>query len=775
MNILSKSSGLSLKLHSECVSKIAIETSKQMFSKNFLDENLEKIKHGALTHDIGKCAIKIQEYLNSFISEDEQYEVIENSEFLHHEISWAVCSCLFDERGYEHVLNAIYWHHAKPKLEKDNNSNEFISNILNSISDDELKTMYGFAKEIIPTLLISFDEFMENVVTYKTTSNKRTPNYYSPISDSQANKYAIIYRAVLISSDRIASQLSIQDVERVLIDDNFCLSLINCSKPIFNFKVADFYDKQRVSLQQNIAKQCDKNGTFIIKAPAGFGKTFVGLAWSLQRTRKLLWVCPRNVIVESVYDSILCELENSGLSGKVSVELFVTGSRKKCTHANKSVFQSDIVVTNIDNFLAPVAKNKFGVWSCEILKRDVVFDEFHEFITENALFSGFVEIMKIRHQIVACSTVMLSATPNDLNFLWDSPMKKTNILPNEDEHYPAAHQKKYTISFINEDDVVKENNSFIITNSIYNAQLKKKELGIDLLIHSDFLEEDKKHNMKILFDHYKKNSTLKEKPSVVSSPIMQASMDISSYILYQSSLSPEADIQRIGRCCRFGEYDNPLIKFFKAEKEKGSESKAIETLYSLQLNKIWINFLEEEVKHHNFQLTLDELYVIYNKFYKECKTAVREFISKKRMESLMALSKIEPVKFSAGQKTKGLGTSAASVSLRTGGDSIFVTYRIHGSENDYIDPFSMNVPKNINKEDYFQETDDDFLRNFTKVFGRLNNDDRFYYSKRLKNEKGLKLVRKVYDFSFRECSPYIAFNKEYSKEYGLAKLKIYFK
>jgi CRISPR/Cas system-associated endonuclease/helicase Cas3 len=426
---------------------------------------------------------------------------------------------------------------------------------------------------------------MKKVELYKCSQNK-VPDYYSPILDSPANRYAIIYRSILISSDRISSQLSHENVKRAIEDDEFCNSLIETSKKTFDFIPPIHYDKKRVDLQIDIAKKCNENGTFIVKAPAGFGKTLVGLAWSLPRVNKLLWVCPRNVIVESVYDSILCEIENMGLSGKVSVELFVTGERKKYTNFEKPVFKSDIVVTNIDNFLSPIAKNKFGIWGYEILKRDVVFDEFHEFITENALFSGFVEIMKIRHQIISCSTVLLSATPSDFNFLWDNPMKKTHILPNENEHYPAAHQKKYTLKFIKEDEVVKQNNSFIITNSIHNAQLKKKELGVDLLIHSDFLEEDKRENMKTLFEHYKKNSKLKEKPSVVSSPIMQASMDISSLFLYQSPLSPEADIQRVGRCCRFGEYDNPMVLFFRIEKEKRSESKAIETLYSLQLNKI---------------------------------------------------------------------------------------------------------------------------------------------------------------------------------------------
>ena len=783
--ILAKSNGLSLYKHSKIVEKLAIKLSYALLKDSVLKEHLSKIKKASLLHDIAKCCEQYQQYyLKGKLQSQDSEESNERLSVLHHELSWAVAMCLLDKREYEYSLNAIYWHHAKPIYEKNSKRNDFISNLLNELSDNDIKVIYENAKQLIPENLISFDKFLKNIKDYKQSS-ETTPRYYSSIEHGTANQFAIIYRSILISSDRIASKLNEEEIDKALFDDDYCLSILKNEKDILTPIFPEYYNPERVELQQTAVNDARENETVIIKAPGGFGKTLVGLLWSLKSTKKLLWVCPRNVVVGSVYNSILSEIESIGLKDKISVELFITGKRKECTNIDTEEFKSDIVITNIDNFLAPVSKNRFGIWSAEILQRDVVFDEFHEFITEGALFEGFLQIMKIRHNFVKCNTLLLSATTNQFSLFWDPVLNKTKILPNEKEHYPAPnktkilpnekehypaqHSKIIKIKYIKEEELKIEKNKLIITNSIYNAQLKKKKLRADLLVHSDFLEEDKKEKFDILYKNYGKNNVLNDKPSFVSAPILQASCDISFKNLAKSMLGPDSDEQSFFRCNRFGEYDDSTIEVFEIESESKSENKAISILYDSTLHSLWVKFFKQEAENYNFEMKPDDFCVVYNKFNEVYKNEIKDFNIKKRKLSLNAFSKIEPVKFNISSgKTK---SSVKIQSLRTNGDSVFVTYRRHDSKDDFIPPFNLNIPENMIPSTYFKE-DESFNKKFNKTIKTFIQKGQFNYPIKFKNV-GVNPFEIYKKYAFKDDTPYIAFNKEYSKEYGLAKLEIY--
>ena len=86
-----------------------------------------------------------------------------------------------------------------------------------------------------------------------------------------------------------------------------------------------------------------------VNAPAGFGKTILGLLWAFNSNKKIIWVCPRNTVAESVYRSITEELKFFNIDF-LSTELFLSGEVKKNNILFEGDFKSDIIVTNIDNF-----------------------------------------------------------------------------------------------------------------------------------------------------------------------------------------------------------------------------------------------------------------------------------------------------------------------------------------------------------------------------------------------------------------------------------------
>lgn len=771
--MLSKSNGLSLELHSKSVAKLADNIAKLFLSEEIYKEHGEKIYISALIHDIGKCTKTFQNYIKSKINREDCEEEINEKKILHHEVSWAIAFCLFEKTGNESLLNAIYWHHSKPIYDGESKTNDYISNILNEISDEEIKEIYQQLIILISDKIIPFENFLGNI-NKNRESAEETPKYYIPVVNSSLNRFNVIYRSIIMTSDRISSELSIEDNIRVINDDEFCLSLLKNEKNILQYSFPSFYNKERLEIQCKIAKQCQLYNTVVVKATAGFGKTLIGLLWSLERKQKLLWVCPRNVVVESVYNSILSEINALGIDKQISVELFLTGSRKKCTNPEIKEFQSDIVITNIDNFLAPISKNRVGKWSVEIIKRDVVFDEYHEFLGDNALFGGFMEIMKLRHQMVNCNTILLSATPSIFHTFWDSPSKKTMVLPNDDEHYPAAHSKPYVVSFINENQVVSKNNSLIMTNSIHNAQLKKKELKTDMLVHSAFIDEDKDEIFQKLMECYKKGSNVKEKPSVSSSPIIQSSCDISFEILNKVPCSPESDLQTIGRNNRWGEYPKAIINFFTIESEIKSENSAIESLYNRELSDLWYDFLKKEIEEHGFVITLDELYRIYNKFNTVYKSQLQMFIKTKYEQGLISLSKIEPIKIPYFNKGKIKVSVTSENTLRNNGESVFVMYRRFDNRDEFVGPFSVTIPKYSNRHDFFKEGKEEdgksFISKLQRVITTFIQTGRFNYPQRFKKKVNPELLFK---YAHKESSPYVAFDKEYSKEFGLAKISIY--
>jgi CRISPR-associated endonuclease/helicase Cas3 len=775
--MISKSNGVSLLSHSRAVEKLSKELCKKLLLEDVYVRHAEMIETACLIHDIGKCINGFQIWVKSKMDGNICEEEWEPISVHHHEVSWAISVCLFEDKQiYEYMLNAIYWHHAKPRDSDFENKN--ISSILNKISDEEISLIYNNLAKLITRKIISFEEFKENVENYKQSS-KETPKYFIENTDkfgqNKINKLCLLYRSILLSSDRIISKLPNEEIEKVLFIDGYCNNLIENNKGELNYSIPEEYEKNRIDRQIQIAKECNDSKTSIIKAPAGFGKTLVGLLWSIKRKNKLLWVCPRNIVVESVYDSILKEIDALGLSEKISSELFITGTRQNCTNKNIEEFQSDIVVTNIDNFLGPISKNRFGEWAIEILKRDVVFDEFHEFVSDNALFSGFIEIMNVRHNMTNCNTVLLSATPNLFNFLWDNDYNnKTKILPNLETHYPAAHLKPYKVNFIKENDLKNQRNSLIVTNSIHNAQLIKKRLDIELLIHSAFLPKDRENNFNILLKNYKKNSVYIDKPSTVSSPILQASMEISFYDINKSLCGPESDIQVVGRCNRWGEYNGSTLNYFEIDSEKKSENSAIGIQYDMHLHELWVAFFKKEVEKYNFFLNLNELYVIYNKFYKEHEDEIKEFILNKYKLSLRYLSKIEPIKY--GSKSEERSNMFIAIpSMRTNSNSIFVTYMRNDMEKEFVEPFSVDIPLGVQKTKYFHEDNvvgdyNDFVRKFETNIKYLAENKIFDYPKNYKKNVNPETVFK---YAFRERTPYLAFDKKYSEEYGLAKVSIY--
>lgn len=740
------------------------------------NEILGKIGMAALLHDIGKAYHKFQNYITNGVESD-------TNNILHHQISWCISAIIFNHRKWDAMLNAIYWHHPSIIDNKNSNTRGKIDayTIFKELTNEDISVIV----DILNHYHQEYPNLFKNNINISDITEPSlsisTPGFFYDNSgitnDKSLNEDILIHRAILISSDRIASNEQYDGLRILKNDVLYIQSLLTLEKDVIVVDEHPIYDNApdgRFSKQVEIINDIT-NCTTILKAPTGFGKTILGLLWSLRSKKKLLWVCPRNVVVETVYQSINEELTNLNLVDKLSIELYLTGQRIACNKLAEKLdeFNSDIIITNIDNFLSPFHKNKVMSRMYSIFNYDVVFDEFHEFIDSSPIFSLFVEVMNIRHNTIKSNTLLLSATPHSINHLWDVVGHRTAILPNADTHFKAVHNKPYTITIDTHtsNDVKKFDgltpNTLTIYNTIRNAQKHKKYNGSDLIVHSDFLPLDKIEILGEINQIYGKRG-VGYKKSVVSAPIIQASMDISFQHLIESISSPEESMQRIGRCNRWGEYDDATLHLIYYINNM-SEKTYVRAIKCTDEQSLWIKFLTDNISD---TITLDQLYNLYNKFNIQYNEIRRNDIRSKLNNSYAILAdKIFPTKWSGSGNAQGEAMLIKlSNNLRESKQGYFCIYKIHGTEEYIATPFSETVM--ISRGADLGE-DDSTSGRIRRVVKDLTLRGKFKYNKYILGNKSSICENLFKCAQYNSEMPYIAFNKEYSREYGLAKNDIY--
>lgn len=741
---LAKSNGETIIEHSENVYNIS---KKLLDIINEYGINVDQskiinlaVQMGSLLHDIGKFSTEFQKMLRKNADGNEL-------KYRHNEIGWAFIAKYVkfnDDKFKDYLLDSIYWHHGISS--KMGISDSY--SILNELEGEDTNNMLEYFKFIMEK------HFNNHEYEILDCDYKETPTFYSNKDDKgnreRENIIKHIIRSCVVMADRVASN-NMTDVDG-------CISkILNKSNDLL-INPEKYTDVDRFKAQQNIA--LDSRQTTIVKAPAGYGKTLIGLLWAMKSNKKLFWVCPRNYVAESVYRSVKEELMLS--NSQVSLELFIGGEVKESTIKNNIGFESDIIITNIDNFLAPTFKHNKLDHMFMVNTVDVIFDEYHELVSDDALFAGFINLMNIRHRTLKTNTLLLSATPSLIHTLWDATDCKTKLLPDAEKHYSAQHGEKYLFSVTNDlPDIVKNQNNLLKTISIKFAQEMYYEQKFSKLIHSQFEDNKRSENLNHLLKEYGKNSLNIGSGDVVGSQIIQSSLNVSFLNLYESVLSPECTLQTIGRIDRWGNYKNlgkqASINIYLSN--NGSERSSRTVLYDNSLTMQWFQFLKNEVNLS--EITLDELYELYNAFNIKHSKKINEFIRDKYVKSYHNLKVIYPFKFK--QKKSPIMTAGCN-KLRSSSSEIF--FICDKTDNTgYSDVFSHSIRKNIRSD--FKE-DNDTLSDLVKRMKTIN-DERFDFTHLLKKSKNVKKFTSddLINAARKSNTPYFRLDMVYDEEYGL--------
>ena len=697
------------------------------------DNNLcLKIDLACLLHDVGKIEARLQSFFNGSKTEVKPY---------HNELSWAYVNTYMKDEIIRQIGSPIYWHHATyfnaNEIEKRNKKNFFEDN---DKGKQQKTIFYDSIESFIQIELFQDNHIKNDVKDFYLTHLKENPKIKSGISgkvpklyyydddneiDETFNElnltltFPFIIRGILQAADWLASEYNEKHLEIPTIEE--CVKFINDQLLIFKkFNIYNEIQKpenydDRFDKQRQIVKDLSLN-TSVIKAPAGFGKTMIGLLSLLEKEQQTFWVLPTNTTARSVYNNLLKEIEALQLSNNdVSIELWLTSTRQEASDENIANCKSRIVVTNIDN-LQKSFVNSSEITLRTILSSYIIFDEFHEFLADNPLFGTFIILMNARNcYFNNVQTICLSATPGLIHELWDGTYNnKTKLLPNQQEHYPAQHEKEYLLHTSNINPIyAKEENLPIIQNLITNSSTLCIYNGVkstqnhyklfynqvDELVHGKFLKSEKERKIQkvcneIFAKDLQKRSSIKQ--NVISTNILTSAHDFSADNLCISLCSPEQLLQAIGRINRYGYNDNAQINIFhdcvndeneetnkKSKKNKKdkkiqhlkkdrTESSFIANVYDTKLfQKIF-----ECLKQFNGQTkTLNELYKIYNQFLDENKDDILTFYRKLFKDSIKSLSGFILKRTFKKDENTIKNNVITSVKTLRGDDNIFIVVK----------------------------------------------------------------------------------------------------
>lgn len=719
--------------HSIAVINVSVYLFNQIIKKkiNFNDsrkENFEKFKQEliltAALHDIGKCSKRFQKELNKCeLTDDGNYMLPKtkknSSHFIPHNVSgWAylyyycknISDIIKNNILYHHTVDPTFGKMTVLDIVKDDdmvnskdNYDEFYKYIIRYCNDT-----YGLDCNIDITEAYDDDEkTVDGVSLYRQVKAKDHSFYYSLMDN--ASKYLII-RSIIVFADRFVSA-HYNKIDLMRNDDNSFFEeeisdkIINSSKKWtdnVNELKDEFgnsvYDSERLVEQNRLLEDIGKHPNNIVSASAGFGKTLVGLRWILRNNKKALWVVPRNVIAEGTYHSVCSERDKMGYTeDDISIGLLITGQWK---HGS---IDSDIIITNIDNFLSMMIKNNMAGNLIKEIGCNIIFDEYHEFLCRQELFAGFIEFVYTRCKFTNSKTLLLSATPLRFDEAYFND-KDININFLKAKAYNG--QMKVKINFLNMANMnylsIKEQDSFVICNTVGQSQELFKRLGKgnDILIHSKFPTSRRLEIENKIYEYHGKDSIVAERNNIFGTNIIGVGLDISAMNIYDFVITPENTIQRVcGRGGRFGEkeYNNEINYVICNLNNNRSNSHLINELISNSLHTKWLKILESL---DGSTVTKDDLYELYYNFYNENKNEAKKLWSSFLDESSRKLMSLRPYKTFTKSKDGTNNKLSDKQSYRGVGNSIYVV--THMADGTYSMPMIVN--RNYICDDEFKDS-----------------------------------------------------------------------
>lgn len=731
--------------HSFLVAKVAESLFNHFFSKEkyehflmVLNEDNNKVlsfdnivlvlKQSALFHDVGKIEKRFQSYIKSKNKEEDSVDVqVEKVDFenylLHHEISFALMACLketmlmkaFNRNAF---LYGLLYHHASVLREKEF---ETVFDMLSSDIDVEelFEDLEEFSLQMHNLLVKKKETCFFSAVTIDQDENEeileRAKN--TKIIEFQSSQFlnaknenteffknALFYliRSILISADRLVSALNPEKLKTIIENENYDFfisemegkdKLIDIQKELE--KLNDLFENsERSNVQSKVAKEASESlMPSVLKGSAGVGKTKIMLEYirEINNNKRNFIIVPRKVIAESLF----LELSNFYLTNNVSVEIVT--SDEKTTSLNKNffptesenLFQSDVVITTIDQILNMMKSHKNIDLFLDVLTSNLLFDEFHEFLEQPAILMLFIQVVYLKHLTKNSACLFVSATPN--YFLVKEKMKILNknifsIKSFNETNYKITlnrfNDEQSAKNIMSEMFNAKEKGDICIFNTATKAQISAiKTIGKEdktIVYHSKYFKHQKEKLSNIVLSNFNKKEAKKD-IVLRSGPILQASLDISCDRMFTEISTIDNIFQRMGRVVRWGEKENGEYHIFIPTDLNKTNSilRNFNNLCVINSTLMFIDFLNKNEEKLD-AIKLNQLYDLYDLFFQDREVInafKKDFEKLKEEASKIFKNGIAPIKFISKKSAKN--KQKLSKNLRSNNDIFCVVHNMN--------------------------------------------------------------------------------------------------
>lgn len=363
----------------------------------------------------------------------------------------------------------------------------------------------------------------------------------------------------------------------------------------------DCMKKSSFSLREFQTKAMRETGSIYLKAPTGTGKTEALLLWS--KGRRLIYLLPTQATVNAMWRRLkkIYGNENVGLAHSLSsltlrkeaeFEDEESDMRIRGEILFSSVFAKPIVVATIDQYLMSALHGRHWENKAFLAKHsDMAIDEVHSYDAYTlGLLVGTLKKFLPQRLGIASATF-----PDALYNLLVKELGENTEIVAEREFWSRTRHKLTLIgdsvgNYLDKAvrDAKNGKNVLIIANTVGEAQslferLEDMALSEErrMLLHSRFVHKDREEKEKHLLQ-FKEGSTNKGFV-LVSTQVVEVSLDISFDVLYTEIAPIDALVQRLGRVNRKGEKgisdvfvftdfgDNTAMVYGNGDKEDGKD------------------------------------------------------------------------------------------------------------------------------------------------------------------------------------------------------------
>jgi len=535
-----------------------------------------------LLHDIGKVHNKFQKYIVSKQSKKNEHSELTDAEegrkeiVFHNEISWLFLSKYMVKAGNNiniATLNnivqySVYWHHPK----EDVNGARDNCNLLVEALGGDIEIL-----EILEEMKLFFDQQLQQHTDLKlntspsTYENENAPLY---IDYRKVDQYSdnFLVSMCLIEADR---EVSSWDNNRLnnYINNNQEDILRNSIKWPNNYTVDS--DNKRSFAQSTLAKNMSLQPISICGADTGAGKTRISILWKnyINSDRKMIFLLPKRRQIDATYNVLVNDLDQ--MYGKNNIKVQASHSGEVMYHTNNYTPNRDYHTggdINILTFDRPLSsaynRSRFSEF-LDVIKSDLVIDEYHEFADQPRMRPVLKIILNIRRMLSnGGKTLLLSGTPDPaLNeHIFNNNMDGVSVF-NRNE-LVEAESTKMVYSFFNETMKKLDNleNTLVSFNYVEETlkQVTQFPQENKVVAHSKFYTDHLTKHMKDIIEGCGKTNK-DNKLTVFSAPILQSSFDISRKHLRLTASDPNTLTQFLGRGNRWGEHLDGTVNIYKEE------------------------------------------------------------------------------------------------------------------------------------------------------------------------------------------------------------------